>query len=661
MPETQAQTTERVVQDMRAHEMRPFTTSRSAGWYLGPWRIQNVFSPRRPANFLTLWGNDLAPSFWNPSRKSEFQNMYWPDLLPWMQVFCGETSGLANANTATNCRAELWDICLQVLRQDGTWTMARRQATIGGAGYRYDFAADAQYPVSIRTENGRVSAKPSANGVYIYHGWGAGFDNLPNPSTVRGFCVTMKGRLIPDNPSLSFDHANCRYVLSVGLDARPRGTNVPDYAPAYYVPGIGCGRNIILTPEERLVSFTSLTEAEWRANPAPPIDPVTTPTNPTGPTIPTSWRIAFPGTSLTAGSGPSGGVNEATYVAHRGPLYKALVDGGINVSVVTTGRQNPTRNNRAPAYHSAQGGAKYAQLMTLLDELKAAIPSGPYDNLILPLEGLTNDTGDMTTAQAVTAWNNYVARANTLFPNAWLLLNGMFPVTWAPAYFTALQTRVAAQDNGAKWIDTRMRDLSITNGEFVDGTHFTDALAVKIGNQEAARFFARIGVTVTPTDPSTPPPAPPPVPPPAPPPAPSSIVIKNETPWVVAQGLWREEWTDDDLKKWKATPPPIIKAATITTTSLPEATAGEPYSFQLTGEGEGVLSFTVIDLPAGFAMSSLGLITSAGEILDGVYSVRVTVHDNNGVGQTKTFNLHVQPEYEPEQVASIWSTKVVAR
>ena len=172
---------------------------------------------------------------------------------------------------------------------------------------------------------------------------------------------------------------------------------------------------------------------------------------------------------------------------------------------------------------------------------------------------------------------------------------------------------------------------------------------MKIGQQEAARFLARIGVTTptTPTDPTDPT-------------TPSTIVIKNEVPWVVAQGLWREEWTGD-LKKWKASPPPIIKAAAITTISLPEATVGEPYSFQLAGTGEGVLSYTVIDLPAGFVMSSLGEITSTGNVLDGVYSIRVTIHDNYGVGASRTFNLTVLPADEPETVASIWSTKVVAR
>lgn len=648
MPETQAQTTERVVQDMRAHEMRPFTTSRSAGWYLGPWRIQNVFSPRRPANFMTLWGNDLAPSFWNPSRKAEFQNMYWPDLLPWMQVFCGETSSNTNANTATNCRAELWDICLQVLRQDGTWTMVRRQATIGGAGYRYDFAADAQYPVSIRTENGRVSAKPSANGVYIYHGWGAVFDNLPNPSTVRGFCVTMKGRLIPDNPALPFDHANCRYVLSVGLDARPRGTNVPDYAPAYYVPGIGCGRTVILTPDERLVSFTSLTEAEIRANPPPPIDQAANPTTPTNPA--SGYRVCAIGTSLTHGSAASGGVNEATYVSHFGPFYKAVVDAGVNMTVITTGRQNPKRDNRAPPSTMAQGGATAAQLLAFLDELKAIIPSGPYTDLVLTVEGLTNDSGSMNAAQMQNWWQNtFMSRLNTLFPGCYVIGSGLMPAPWLTTQFNAVQSTMAAMDTGGKFIDARLRDLTITSGEYTDGTHFTDGLAVKIGQQEAARFLARIGVT-TPTTPTNP----------TNPTTPSTIVIKNEVPWVVAQGLWREEWTGD-LKKWKASPPPIIKAAAITTISLPEATVGEPYSFQLAGTGEGVLSYTVIDLPAGFVMSSLGEITSTGNVLDGVYSIRVTIHDNYGVGASRTFNLTVLPADEPETVASIWSTKVVAR
>ncbi len=210
-------------------------------------------------------------------------------------------------------------------------------------------------------------------------------------------------------------------------------------------------------------------------------------------------RLAVNGDSIANGANPAGSINEAEYVSFRGPLYRALVQRGLTVDVIGT-RSTPVRDDLAPPLHSAQGGARLdtpqggiVSISQLMDQLKAAHPHGPYDDLVYVLEGGTNNALVDSPEVVAAKWDALIRKQQELFPGSWLVMVGMVPASWInAAYFSAVNGVLANADRGGRVIDARLGEAGLNSSDYVDGTHLSMSGAAKAGNWMANRFLSRI-------------------------------------------------------------------------------------------------------------------------------------------------------------------------
>jgi len=84
--------------------------------------------------------------------------------------------------------------------------------------------------------------------------------------------------------------------------------------------------------------------------------------------------------------------------------------------------------------------------------------------------------------------------------------------------------------------------------------------------------------------------------------------------------------------------PPAITSAPVTT-----ATVGRPYSYQITAEDEGPLTYSLDTAPAGMTIAKTGLIQwTPGDSQSGTNLVTVNVSDDGGESASQTFTVTVQ-------------------
>src|SRR5690606_29428908 len=87
----------------------------------------------------------------------------------------------------------------------------------------------------------------------------------------------------------------------------------------------------------------------------------------------------------------------------------------------------------------------------------------------------------------------------------------------------------------------------------------------------------------------------------------------------------------------------VSSGPTITTTSLPAATVGEPYTYQLEAEStQPCCTWSAVGLPDGLSISPSGLI-SGTPTTEGDYNVHLTATATGGKSDTQLFSLAVRP------------------
>lgn len=85
----------------------------------------------------------------------------------------------------------------------------------------------------------------------------------------------------------------------------------------------------------------------------------------------------------------------------------------------------------------------------------------------------------------------------------------------------------------------------------------------------------------------------------------------------------------------------------VTPANLPAATAGAPYSAQLSGTGSGALVFSLgTGAPAGWAVSAAGMLTHAGPAV-GAYSIPVVLTGDTAPAATRTFSATISAPSAP--------------
>lgn len=171
----------------------------------------------------------------------------------------------ADKHDAPNTRVEIWGMRTYVLSaKDHAWHLVQDGAVVDGAAYREDFSENAHRRADMRRlGDGRISV--TAGNGFNFHFWPRTRAAI-DPSDVRGIFVTVKARLVQDNPTLPDDREHARYLLSVGADYW-RDTS-HEWAPGANTD-VAIGRFKYVRIEPRSFNMTTLSESELRANPPP--------------------------------------------------------------------------------------------------------------------------------------------------------------------------------------------------------------------------------------------------------------------------------------------------------------------------------------------------------------------------------------------------------
>ena len=226
-------TLEEIISDMTdPHEGRPHGVP--AGW---DWAI----NPR--------YGAVSPPEGWTAA-------IAWGQLYEWI-----------DGNPAVNTRVQIRDMEMHYLSMsDLEWHELQNSVEVEGAAYVEDFAGDENKPADIRKESdGSISV--TAGEGYNFHFWPkAGRINYPK-NDVKGCYVTVRARLILDDPEGEDDRELARYVMGVGGDWWESLTAVWDNWTTN--ADMGIGRFRFVTSEWKSFNMITLPEDSVRKYPPP--------------------------------------------------------------------------------------------------------------------------------------------------------------------------------------------------------------------------------------------------------------------------------------------------------------------------------------------------------------------------------------------------------
>ncbi len=272
-----------MVDDMKLHNdgtnngQNPYYGS-SAGWAAGPGRVVMGAIPKG-SNGPDYWRDIVTSSKYTG-------DAYWNAMNPWMVVFT------LPDNKATNTRVELSSIRAYVLsKKTNTWELVQDHKITGGI-YDKTYKPLKDVKPDERHDGDYALIKPpAASAEHIYHGWGEPM-TLKDPADIKAVHIRVFARLVKDNPNGPDDRHLARYTLQVGGDYYPyQGSTIGDkdlqmQGGGQWFPGIGMSRAVLVTSEQRLTSFStitsgvqepgntkdpsgSLSEQEFRQNPPP--------------------------------------------------------------------------------------------------------------------------------------------------------------------------------------------------------------------------------------------------------------------------------------------------------------------------------------------------------------------------------------------------------
>jgi len=180
----------------------------------------------------------------------------------WGQVYSD-----AAGNPATNTRVQIKDVQTYMLsKQDGKWHLLQSSIDVDGAAYREDFSGDVNIPADIREEpDGSISVQLSEG--YNYHFWPSTGRTPINPENIAGLVMTVKARLITDNPQQPDDRSEARYLLGMGGDYWTTMTAQWDNWTTN--GGVGVGKLKYVTLDWQYFTMHTLSPEEIRQNPPP--------------------------------------------------------------------------------------------------------------------------------------------------------------------------------------------------------------------------------------------------------------------------------------------------------------------------------------------------------------------------------------------------------
>lgn len=137
----------------------------------------------------------------------------WTAAIAWGQLYEWK-----EGNPAINTRVQIKDLEMYYLsRTDSNWYLLQESTLVEGAAYREDFANDENKPADQRLEADGSLSVTAGNG-YNFHFWPSNGRITFPLDEVMGCFVTVKARLILDDPDGVDDRNTARYLMGVGGD-----------------------------------------------------------------------------------------------------------------------------------------------------------------------------------------------------------------------------------------------------------------------------------------------------------------------------------------------------------------------------------------------------------------------------------------------------------
>ncbi|MCB9014107.1 MAG: T9SS type A sorting domain-containing protein [Bacteroidales bacterium] len=186
----------------------------------------------------------------------------WTAAIAWGQLY-----EWINGNPATNTRVQIKDLELYYLsKTDHSWHRLQKSLRVEGAAYVEDFVNDVNKPADKRLESDGSISVTCGDG-YNFHFWPYSGRVTYPANDVAGSFVTVKARLIMDDPLGTDDRDLAKYVLSVGGDWWLSLTAQWDQWTTN--ADMGIGRFRFVTPEWKSFNMYSVPKDTIINNPPP--------------------------------------------------------------------------------------------------------------------------------------------------------------------------------------------------------------------------------------------------------------------------------------------------------------------------------------------------------------------------------------------------------
>lgn len=139
----------------------------------------------------------------------------WNAMIPWGQVYTDLVG-----NEAENVRFQIKNLQAWYLsKSTGKWEKWIMSSHLGGANYAEDFQDDIHIKANIRTESdqgGGISSTLVSG--YNFHFWTEDGRVEIDPNDIAAVWSAVDARLILDDPQLSDQRNEARFMMSVGAD-----------------------------------------------------------------------------------------------------------------------------------------------------------------------------------------------------------------------------------------------------------------------------------------------------------------------------------------------------------------------------------------------------------------------------------------------------------
>lgn len=227
--------------DMLQNEVKLLLAPETAGWSKEA-VIDMGAAPR----------GDNTPSWWQPDNQIFKSSDYWNAITPWFVIYPGES------HTATNVRVTISELKLYILKKSNNqWVKINSQTTPTWQTHLAHISVStANEAVNVRTESTGIVSYKLNTAMNPIHGGISKY--MIDGSDVKAVYVTMKTRLILDNPNGVDDRVNAQLAANVGADYYPDvNTEISEFYPKSYVPAVGFSRYGLIKTTTRTHYFAT--------------------------------------------------------------------------------------------------------------------------------------------------------------------------------------------------------------------------------------------------------------------------------------------------------------------------------------------------------------------------------------------------------------------